>query len=703
MDAFILRVISCLCIFQGECSQGVFGKRETFFVPAGGSLSLSCVVQHCGGNWTGNWKRENLTTSATVENSARHSFTIDPVSANRSQLHLKILSVRQSDEGLYKCNVKWRDGSHDVSHWMQVNVTKGVAFERKLLHRVLVCTGAFLCLPVILGLARCLSSEVKQQQQPHPITEMDIMIDHISLHSLHPDAQCQRNALLLLTKVSNNFNFRSLKHRGKKLTSLTIPAKARVIVRTHFSRCPEESKGSERDSSTYCLLICQVFMTAEDRRQRYGAVRSKAIPPTEHAHSDSEQKKTPPFNRTKPPEEPGSVQAAIGLDRLGCSTSTLGEMNVLPTVSSSSRASVSPVVLLKLLVLDEEREMLGLQLLPLLHSLCLMKGLLMDEQQRTKHFTYSEGALCAFTGALWQSPATEAGRDPTCHPGAPVTMRTHHGLHGMAPDAHGPLICGQGSKQEVDQRRAVRNKLLQIGSHKAVAREDRPPCPPFSSLSSSPTCPSPSTAWLCLCSSSCRLSSRAARVRPCSEFSRTQRLFRKRVCGCWMKVKNGRVWERRPKRRNVFSCCNRHLTTQRVLNLHQNVGVQEVGGDHVWDKRCGLFLEDRGHNIISNVSFPLELWRRKPAVAMRPAWAHALISILFLTETGLRGGRGSCWCLCIFDPVTPKLGQDHLGRTTSKHDQTPVAPLRMQGYGQTVIYILQQQEPGYWQATEDQL
>lgn len=41
-------------------------------------------------------------------------------------------------------------------------------------------------------------------------------------------------------------------------------------------------------------------------------------------------------------------------------------------VSSSSRASVSPVVLLKLLVLDEEREMFGL---PLLHSFSLMNGL----------------------------------------------------------------------------------------------------------------------------------------------------------------------------------------------------------------------------------------------------------------------------------------------------------------------------------------
>lgn len=47
--------------------------------------------------------------------------------------------------------------------------------------------------------------------------------------------------------------------------------------------------------------------------------------------------------------------------------------NVVLTVSSSSRASVSPVVLLKLLVLDEEREMFGLLLL---HSFSLIKGLL---------------------------------------------------------------------------------------------------------------------------------------------------------------------------------------------------------------------------------------------------------------------------------------------------------------------------------------
>ncbi|XP_072247871.1 uncharacterized protein [Leuresthes tenuis] len=38
--------------------------------------------------------------------------------------------------------------------------------QRNFLHRVLVCAGASLCLPVILGLARCLSSEVKPQPLP---------------------------------------------------------------------------------------------------------------------------------------------------------------------------------------------------------------------------------------------------------------------------------------------------------------------------------------------------------------------------------------------------------------------------------------------------------------------------------------------------------------------------------------------------------
>ncbi|XP_047247648.1 uncharacterized protein si:dkey-52l18.4 [Girardinichthys multiradiatus] len=173
MYEFLLSAISCLFIFQGgvfseECSQGVIGKRMALFAPAGSSLSLFCVVQHCGGQWTGNWIWENQTdsTSAAVTNSARHDVTSVTLDVNKTKLDLKIGNVVQSDEGSYRCNVKWSDGSSDVSHWMQVNVTKGVAFQRTLLHRALVCTCAFLCLPVILGLARCLSSKVKPQPDP---------------------------------------------------------------------------------------------------------------------------------------------------------------------------------------------------------------------------------------------------------------------------------------------------------------------------------------------------------------------------------------------------------------------------------------------------------------------------------------------------------------------------------------------------------
>lgn len=56
---------------------------------------------------------------------------------------------------------------------------------------------------------------------------------------------------------------------------------------------------------------------------------------------------------------------------------------VVLTDSSSSRASVSPVVLLKLLVLDEEREMLGLPLL-LLHSFNFVNALFPPKTKQNK-------------------------------------------------------------------------------------------------------------------------------------------------------------------------------------------------------------------------------------------------------------------------------------------------------------------------------
>ena len=56
-----------------------------------------------------------------------------------------------------------------------------VPSQRSVLHRLLVCAGAFLCLPIILGLARCLSSEVKPQPLPRTLST------HAAVH--HPAPQ----------------------------------------------------------------------------------------------------------------------------------------------------------------------------------------------------------------------------------------------------------------------------------------------------------------------------------------------------------------------------------------------------------------------------------------------------------------------------------------------------------------------------------
>lgn len=55
-----------------------------------------------------------------------------------------------------------------------------VPTQRPVLYRVLVCASAFLCLPIILGLARCLSSEVKPQPLPR------VLSTHAAEYRDHP-------------------------------------------------------------------------------------------------------------------------------------------------------------------------------------------------------------------------------------------------------------------------------------------------------------------------------------------------------------------------------------------------------------------------------------------------------------------------------------------------------------------------------------
>lgn len=85
-------------------------------------------------------------------------------------------------------------------------------------------------------------------------------------------------------------------------------------------------------------------------------------------------------------------------------------------------------------------------------------------------FPHSEGAFGAFTRALRQASTTEAGWDPTSHPGAPVTVGPHHGLHRMAPDPHGSLeegiddggYRGREGHGETESVKEVLMKMFQI-------------------------------------------------------------------------------------------------------------------------------------------------------------------------------------------------------------------------------------------------
>lgn len=62
----------------------------------------------------------------------------------------------------------------------------------------------------------------------------------------------------------------------------------------------------------------------------------------------------------------------------------------------------------------------------------------------------------------------------------------------------------------------------------------------------------------------------------------------------------------------VWGLITRDYLIERVLgagvhHLYHDVGMQEVGRDHVWHERCALILEHYGHNVISYVPLPLEL------------------------------------------------------------------------------------------------
>ncbi|KAM4627138.1 uncharacterized protein ACJ7VT_002157 [Polymixia lowei] len=67
-----------------------------------------------------------------------------------------------------------------------VNITAAVPRERSVLYRILVCVGASVCFPIILGLAYCLSSEVKPQPLPRTLS-----INYPQPRATHIPQPCQ--------------------------------------------------------------------------------------------------------------------------------------------------------------------------------------------------------------------------------------------------------------------------------------------------------------------------------------------------------------------------------------------------------------------------------------------------------------------------------------------------------------------------------
>ncbi|XP_037328030.2 uncharacterized protein si:dkey-52l18.4 isoform X2 [Pungitius pungitius] len=189
----LLGAIGCLCLLHPglwaeECSQDVLGKRENVTVPAGQSLSLSCVVQHCGGAWTGTWTIQR-TDSKGDNITARRRLSNVSLSATQTRLTLDFPSVGLLDEGTYGCSVKWAQGD-TRGHLMYVNVTAAVPSERSVLHRVLVCAGASLCLPIVLCLALCLRSEVEPRSLPRTLSTHSVVYRKQPQSAPRPPPRC---------------------------------------------------------------------------------------------------------------------------------------------------------------------------------------------------------------------------------------------------------------------------------------------------------------------------------------------------------------------------------------------------------------------------------------------------------------------------------------------------------------------------------
>eukprot|EP00063_Salmo_salar_P094677 XP_014069512.1 PREDICTED: uncharacterized protein LOC106612654 [Salmo salar] len=162
--------LTCLCILPGydseECVTSVFAKRSSVDVPKGGTLSLSCVVQHCGDDgWTGRWGLSTEGQFLLFSPTPRHHLSKVTLTTNSTRLLMDILNVNQSDHGLYQCQITWVEGSTSVGHMTYVNITAAIppTSVRKVYSRVAVYVSTCLVITLVLGLAYHIRSKVPSQ------------------------------------------------------------------------------------------------------------------------------------------------------------------------------------------------------------------------------------------------------------------------------------------------------------------------------------------------------------------------------------------------------------------------------------------------------------------------------------------------------------------------------------------------------------
>ncbi|TRY66150.1 hypothetical protein DNTS_010867 [Danionella cerebrum] len=188
---FTLVTLMFLCLLnvcECETCGTIRARRVWKFVEEGGSLKLSCEVQHCGlSSWTGGWTFQGKQgTSFTPLNSTERISLSNSSAASSSHLIVSIHNVNQSDAGAYRCKVIWPQSIMSYGHVTYVNVTPVTESHldssgRSVAIKVLLCLGSLFLLLFVLGFVWCLT---QNHQSPPPVPPRTSCKSQLSVLSL---------------------------------------------------------------------------------------------------------------------------------------------------------------------------------------------------------------------------------------------------------------------------------------------------------------------------------------------------------------------------------------------------------------------------------------------------------------------------------------------------------------------------------------